>query len=343
MRHRLPSPKPYLQLLAILLILLSLPRSKCESMQGMTVAILAPTWNQLSTIKQGILHLTEESAINEKGETVYVNEEIQKLNLENQLLKNEITKLQEFLKQESLIEESAMQPLHIIREHEREIIVNKELESLPAQVIFRSSGSWNTILWINVGEAHNQLLEKQVISKNSPVVVGKTVVGVVDYVGTKQSRVRLITDSSLNPSVRAVRIDGGSTWYLAKGELKGSSSPQYRTKSSNLSGTGFNYDFSDHEGPARDLRSGAVIGHQSENYPPLPIILPGDLLITTGMDGVFPPGLSVATVSEVKMLKEGDYYYDIEALPCCGNLDHLTLVSVLPSQGFDPFDQPPRY
>lgn len=343
MRTRLPSPKPYLQLLAVLLLLLSLPRTKCESVQGVTVAILAPTWNQLSIIKQGIQHLKEETVTDEEGKTLYVNEEIQKLQLENQLLKNEISKLQEFLKQESQIEESSSQPLHHIREHEREIIVNKELQSVPAQVIFRSSGSWNTVMWINVGEQHNQQLGKQVIAKNSPVVVGTMVVGVIDYVGSKQSRVRLITDPSLTPSVRAVREIDDKTWYLAKGELKGSSSPHYRTKANILEGTGFNYDFSDHEGPARDLRSGAVIGAESASYPSLPIILTNDLLITTGMDGVFPPGLSVAKVSQVNMLREGDYFYDIEAVPCCGNLDHLSLVSVLPSQGFDPFDQPSRY
>lgn len=343
MRTRLPSPKPYLQLLAVLLLLLSLPRTRCESMQGVTVAILAPTWNQLSTIKQGIKHLKEETVTNEEGETLYVNEEIQHLQLQNQLLRNEITKLKEFLRQENQLEESSEKPLHHLREHEREMIVNKELQSVPAQVIFRSSGSWNTVMWINVGEQHNTQLEKQVIAKNSPVVVGTTVVGVIDYVGNKQSRVRLITDPSLTPSVRAIREIDGKTWYLAKGELKGSFNPQYRTKSNSLAGTGFNYDFSDHEGPARDLRSGAVIGRESGLYPPLQIILTNDLLITTGMDGVFPPGLSVATVSQVNMLKEGDYYYDIEAVPCCGNLDHLSLVSVLPSQGFDPFDQPSRY
>lgn len=343
MRTRLPSPKPYLQLLAVLLLLLSLSRTQCESIQGVTVAILAPTWNQLSIIKQGIQHLKEETVTNEDGDTLYVNEEIQHLQIENQLLKNEINKLKEFLSQENQLETSSEKSLHHLRQHEREIIINKELQSVPAQVIFRSSVSWNTVMWINVGEHHNKQLEKQVIAKNSPVVIGTTVVGVIDYVGNKQSRVRLITDPSLTPSVRVVREIDGKTWYLAKGELNGSSTPQYRTKTHNLTGTGFNYDFPDHEGPARDLRSGAVIGRESSSYPPLPIILKNDLLITTGMDGVFPPGLSIATVSQVNMLKEGDYYYDIEAVPCCGNLDLLNLVSILPSQGFDSFDQPFRH
>ncbi|ADI37453.1 putative Rod shape-determining protein mreC [Waddlia chondrophila 2032/99] len=320
------SPKPFLQLLAVLLTLLSVSKSTSEKVQGYSIAILAPTWNQLAIIKQGIQHLSEET-FEEDGKTLYVHEEIQKLHIENQLLKNEIATLKELLKQEQ----------------KRDLVTSKELEAAPAQVIFRPGTSWNTVLWINVGKEHNKQLGKQVISQNSPVVVGTNVVGLVDYVGNKQSRVRLITDPSLTPSVRSVRVVDGRTWYLAKGELKGSSLSQYRTKEKLLIGTGFNYDFPDQEGPARDLRSGAVLGDQSKHYPALDIIMPNDLLVTTGMDGVFPSGLCVATVTKVNMLKEGDYYYDIEAEPCCTNLDHLMIVSVLPPQGFDPCDQPSPY
>lgn len=345
MRSRLPSPKPFLQLLAILLLLLSASRATTEKIQGYSIAILAPTWNQLRIIKQGIQHISQEKFENEEGKTLYVNEEVQQLQLDNQLLKNEIAKLKELLRQEQLIEveKKGAVRTEVLRKNERDLIMSKQLQAVPAQVIFRSSGAWSTVLWINVGEAHNDELGKQVISKNSPVVVGSDVVGVIDYVGKRQSRVRLITDPSLNPSVRAIRNVDGHSWYLAKGELKGSNLSQYRTKAARLTGTGFNYDFPDHEGPARDLRSGAVLGDQSQDYPALAIILPNDLLITTGMDGVFPPGLSVAKVTKVKMLKEGDYFYDIEAEPCCKNLDQLMLVSVLPSQGFDPYDQPSRY
>ena len=44
-----------------------------------------------------------------------------------------------------------------------------------------------------------------VIGKNSPVVVDGSLVGVVEYVGKRSSRVRLITDSGLISSVRALR------------------------------------------------------------------------------------------------------------------------------------------
>ncbi len=33
------------------------------------------------------------------------------------------------------------------------------------------------------------------------------------------------------------------------------------------------------------------------------------------MDGVFPEGLKVARVTKIQALREGDYCYEIEALP----------------------------
>src|SRR5258708_1966782 len=56
-----------------------------------------------------------------------------------------------------------------------------------------------------MNEEENQALGNAIIAKNSPVVLGASLVGVVDFVGKKQSRIRLITDSGLSPSVRAVR------------------------------------------------------------------------------------------------------------------------------------------
>ena len=79
------------------------------------------------------------------------------------------------------------------------------MESIPARVIFRSPGTWNSSLWINIGENTNGDYHRTLIAKNSPVLIGNSVVGVIDYVGKDQSRVRLITDSGLVPSVRVAR------------------------------------------------------------------------------------------------------------------------------------------
>jgi cell shape-determining protein MreC len=343
---------PYFCAFTVLLGLMSIPKSASEKLQGMTIALLAPALNQVSNLKWG-----EASP----------EEEVLKLKLENQLLKNERAILRDFLHNKI---ESA-DPVFYQK------LFMQEFQSVPAKVIFRSPGSWNSSLWINVGKADNEALPTPIIAKNSPVLLGTAVIGVIDYVGRHQSRVRLITDSGLTPSVRALRgnaqalliaeqmkklvemiktqegdslkrqeliaslekaikeIDQSTqSWYLAKGELCGNSKPLWRTNSHILQGIGFNYDFQDAHGPARDLRSGKP-QEPNSSLPAMPIIQVHDLLVTTGMDGVFPPNLPIAEVTSVKMLKEGDYFYELEAKPVAGNLNELSLLFVIAPSEYD--------
>jgi hypothetical protein len=129
--------------------------------------------------------------------------------------------------------------------------------------------------------------------------------------------------------LKATLLQNSGEFYLAKGELRGTSHPLWRSRSQVLRGTGFNYDFPDPEGPARNLRSGEPYDVSRKNEA-IPLLLPGDLLVTTGLDGIFPSGLRVATVSRVETLKEGASSYEIEAISTAGSLDELTHVFVLP-------------
>ena len=95
-----------------------------------------------------------------------------------------------------------------------------------------------------------------------------------------------------------------------------------------LSGVGFNYDYADDEGPARDLRTGRAVG---SNLPAQPILKEGDLLVTSGLDGVFPAGLLAGTVSWIAPLKEGSYAYEIEVRPAAHCLNDLHTLFILPS------------
>lgn len=340
------SSKSYIYLIAVLLILMCLPRATAESLRGGVVAFLSPFWEK----------------VGRKGDA-----EVQRLQLENQLLHSEIERLQEVVLQELLLKE-----IESVHDEEIENYLQLQLQSIPARVIFRTPSTWNSSLWLNVGKRDNARLEKAVVGKNSPVLVGMSVIGVVDYVGEHQCRVRLITDSGLNPSVRAARgvdrslidpinallgaledeelrekllsykdilLEGDVNAHLAKGELSGCSLPMWRAQGQILKGTGFNYDFSDEEGSARDLRTGLPLDAPGKKTA-VPLIRTGDLLVTTGMDGVFPKGLNIAKVISVSPLKEGDYYYDIKAVPTAGNLNEIDLVMVLPPIGFNPTDRP---
>ncbi len=246
--------------------------------------------------------------------------------------------------------------------------------AMPAQVIFRDPAFWSSSLWISVGEVNNRAAQKTVVGKNSPVLAHGALIGVVEYVGESQSRVRLISDAGVAIAVRAMR--GGTqnreliehvrslrerievrpdlfssaeeqarflSWLLAfedrikpswedemlaKGELRGSSAPLWRSQGSSLKGSGFNYDYSDENGPARDLRTGRPIGAVAAKETSL--LREGDLLVTSGLDGVFPAGIPVAIVQSVGDLKEGGFFYDVEAKAAAGSLQDLQTALVLP-------------
>lgn len=374
---------------------MSLPRSYTEKMRGVTMAFIAPVGAKLSSLKNyfGSYFYPEEAHFSAH------NEELQQLRLENALLRSEILHLKEAIQHELRLLnqmtsitnrqiETKETTNFLKKRHRLELqkLLQLQLQAIPAHVIFRSPASWNSSLWIDVGTHTNQTLASNIIAKNSPVLVGTSIIGVIDYVGNKQSRVRLITDSGLTPSVRALRSSSQTPLliekihtlihliekqknvlanpqeqenlimqlenmannlssdepihYLAKGELHGSGMPLWRGQRHQLKGVGFNYDFADGEGPARDLRSGKPLSHTSGESS-LPILKSGDLLVTTGMDGVFPPDLLVAEITKVHALKEGDYYYELDALPTAGNLDDLNLVFVIPPVEYNADEHPP--
>lgn len=318
--------------------------------------------------------------------------EAERLEGENHLLRIEIGKLRALIDQqtqlEQLLEEAQNPSLSLRRCDETKFLLGIGTQAVPARVIYRDPGSWSSSLWVNVGEETNTLLKRQIVQKNSPVLVGRSVVGAIDYVGRKQSRVRLITDVALKPSVRAVRglpqnaallehlepllrhvhgrgdlvltpeeraylvqllekvkrnlSENAEGWYLAKGILQGSGAPLWRSVNKTLRGIGFNYDFADEEGPARELATGKPLSASSEAFSTIPIIQVNDLLVTTGLDGVFPPGLRVGEVTKIYPLREGAYTYEIEASPVVGNLDSLQTVFIIPPLGYDEEDQKER-
>jgi cell shape-determining protein MreC len=269
--------------------------------------------------------------------------------------------------------------------------LTKPCSYIVAKVIFRNQNSWNSFLWIDVGDDDNLEGKSKIVAKNSPVLSRDSVVGVVDYVGKRASLVRLITDSSLNPAVRVARNyndqellfavrtiletlsyddsvietkeeknalhflltnlqeriqEKKPVQYLAKGILQGAAEPLWRAASSRLQGIGFNYDVQDTHGPARDLRSGLPLDPQNE-YPntskePLPLLQINDLLVTSGMDGIFPEGLKVARITTILPLQEGAYCYELQAEPTAKDLLDLQYVTVLPPQKFDAQNLPTR-
>jgi cell shape-determining protein MreC len=57
-----------------------------------------------------------------------------------------------------------------------------------------------------------------------------------------------------------------------------------------------------------------------------------DLLVTSGLDGVFPPGLFVGTITKIGSLHPGGYSFVLEARPAIAHFHDLETLFILPSQ-----------
>lgn len=371
--------RSYVFLIGIFFILFSFSPDKSLVLRQMTISAFSCFWDRIYVLTHGLKNPSIE---------VTAKQELEQLQQDNYLLRLQVDHIREWLLSEDRIHEkmdllSSITNLSNTKEDEKqflhrrclEIIKVLQLESraIPAKVIFREPGNWSNYIWINVGEEDNQRLQETVIAKNSPVLLGNSVVGVIDLISKTQSRVRLITDNRLTIAVRAVRgkeqdhflleqlnalllslerkqsvcieekeviaalIRLKNQWlpvekniYLAKGELHGTGRPLWRSCGSFLKGTGFNYDFADEEGPSRDLRSG-IAYEKGSKLSAIALLHVGDVLLTTGLDGIFPAGLRVAIVSKVHALQEGQCSYNLEAMATAGNFDQLNFVCVLPS------------
>lgn len=185
------------------------------------------------------------------------------LELENHYLRQELQKAQKLL-------------------HAREDIAT--YSPLPASVLARDPATWGHSLWINKGTKNSP---PHTIEKNSPVVIGRIALGIVEEVGDYRSRVRLLTDPKLALSVEVVQ----NNIPVARGILHGTGHTLWRAKRpSQLEGEGF-YSLS------------SRLAMQE-----------GDLLQTSGLDGLFPKGFFVARLHTVRPDPKRSYSAQIEAL-----------------------------
>ncbi|WP_375793760.1 rod shape-determining protein MreC [Chlamydia sp. 12-01] len=324
-RHRKNRLYVYLVIALSVILCWSLPRPFYENIQKYFIALHARVFFKHTDVSS----------------TDYAIQDV-----ENIILKDRIAILEERLQAYEVANYTPPLFSEILSPYFRKLISSR--------VIYRDPAHWGSSCWVNVGK-------DQKIQKNSPVLSGKVLVGLVDYVGEQQSRIRLITDVGMQPSVIAIRggiqawivkdqiysltkhlerlsnsyilekdkyekIDqleeintsiqcGAENSLLLRGTLSGSGGPLWKDETLVLHGEGFCFS----------------------NGKSLHV---GDILITTGLDGVFPPGLFVAEITKVCRPREGACSYKIEAKSLAEDLTSLSSVLILPAMEFNPNDRP---
>lgn len=162
-----------------------------------------------------------------------------------------------------------------------------------ATVIFRDPAFWSSSVLIDKGLQDPDFP----IERNSPVLSNGYLIGIVEEVCETFSKVRLITDKNLQFSIRKETVIDSENLEL--GTLFGIASIDNRYRFKQVEGVFFSKNISE-----------------------------GDLLVTSGYDGVFPEGIPVARVTEVS-IDQDQISYPFRATIAAPDIKYLKFVTVL--------------
>lgn len=174
------------------------------------------------------------------------------------------------------------------------------------------------IIWIDAGSETCPF-----IAESSPVCIGIHALGIVEKVGEKRSKVRLLSDPSSHPSVRAARGNFSAllaTHHLTAlkdmfGDQVSLSALELIEKKAGALGdpklaTGYLCGLTHVDGEL--LFQGKGFHKERDDCD---MVKKGDVLVTTGLDGLFPPGLLIARVTRVVSPEPGALSYELFASP----------------------------
>ncbi|MFZ4098885.1 MAG: rod shape-determining protein MreC [Chlamydiia bacterium] len=242
----------------------------------------------------------------------------------------------------------------------------QELAEVPAagsigvrvRVLAREAGAWHRFLWIDAGR---ETCSKEQLRLNSPVVQGDALVGVVDYVGRRQSLVRLITDPGCCPAIEVGEHGPETTWKVLRVRLeellshRASISPHARQQLLQALSAcspsdqavprmqGTMLGMREREGGSPRLRGQLFHAEwvaKITSGVPLQWPEAGHLLLTSGLDGIFPSGLRVGYLLSLNEEPAGEPTRGFVAVPVVEDLDELRWLTVLPPGRFSQDDRP---
>ena len=218
---------PYILLCFFIFCTLSLSDSVTQKVRFFAVSSLAPSWSLCENIRKQTQLLCSTS-IAYKPTTEKFIREMEDLKRENRALSDQMENIRQWILNEDRIEEqmTRIKNLDLLekggewrgyfqrRKEQFSKILKLQMKAVPAKVIYRDPSSWSSFIWLNIGDRYNRSLGETVVAKNSPVVIGNMLVGLVEEVGDNQCKVRLLTDSNLFPSVRSIRGGRQDQFFL---------------------------------------------------------------------------------------------------------------------------------
>lgn len=214
------------------------------------------------------------------------------------------------------LEQLEMERARLKAELELAGLPNPTLESHLARVIGRDPLCPHT-LWIDAGTNNCSFIEKF-----SPICIGPHALGLVEEVGRYRSKVRLLSDPKVGAHVCAGKTESLARHYvneltaLTQDPVVQSAlelvAKKIERKSEEKLATAQLNGFDKHSRFTGDV----IQGH----------FKPGDLLVTSGYDGIFPAGLFVGRITKAQHASE-----KIEAKPCYP-YHSLRALFVLPAQ-----------
>jgi len=233
--------------------------------------------------------------------------------------------------------------------------VDQPTAGLRVRVLAREAGYWDRFLWIDAGrETHP---DHSVLQRQSPVVCGDVVVGLIDYVGRRQSLVRLLSDPQCCPAIQ-VHAEAPSGLWIAAQRLQSllrrskdldlgvqrslekslGQIPCHQGNLSNWKGMlkGFSKEGTGGPELVGDFFSTQMLeGDPGSIEPSI-----GQLLVTSGLDGIFPPGLKVGYLQTLKDPDGVRPLREFTAIPALDSFENLFWLTVLSPRGFMAQDRP---
>ncbi len=188
-------------------------------------------------------------------------------------------------------------------------------QSLPARIVLRDARDWASFIWVEMPEPATAFLL-------APAVCGDVAIGMVDFASQNRCRIRLLSDSQISLSVTVTknlsRLSSAQNDEPLVGQVRGLGGAIWASSGTILIGEGYVPN------PPKD----SLTDRHAEFKRSKRRFALDDQLVTSGLDGLFPPDLKVGRVDRIDEDSPGATRYAFGVIGAL-NLSDLTEISIL--------------